>query len=86
MDVNVLNAVFDTSPKVDTVIHFAAVAYVRASMADPNKYYKNVRSNMVTLLEAMDRFKVNVDLFEHVCDARQSRSTTHYRENADVAD
>ena len=42
-DVNVLNAAFDTSPKLDKVIHFAAVAHVGESMADPNKYYKSGR-------------------------------------------
>jgi len=66
-DANVLNAAFDTSPKVDKVIHFAAVAYVGESMADPNKYYKNVTSNTATLLQAMDRFKVNELIYSSTC-------------------
>lgn len=66
-DVNVLNAAFDTSPKLDKVIHFAAVAYVGESMADPNKYYKNVTSNTATLLQAMDRFNVNELIYSSTC-------------------
>ena len=85
-DVNVLNAAFETKPKVDKVIHFAAVAYVGESMADPNKHYKNVTSNTATLLQAMDRFKVNELIYSSTCDVRESRRTTDYRENADGAD
>ena len=66
-DVNLLNAAFDTSPKLDKVIHFAAVAYVGESMADPNKYYKNVTSNTATLLQAMDRFNVNDLIYSSTC-------------------
>ena len=66
-DVDVLNAAFETKPKVDKVIHFAAVAYVGESMADPNKYYKNVTSNTATLLQAMDRFKVNELIYSSTC-------------------
>ena len=38
--------VFATStPPFDTVIHFAAVAYVGESMAEPLRYYHNITSN-----------------------------------------
>ena len=38
---------------IDTVIHFAAVAYVGESVADPIMYYKNITVNTVLLLDVM---------------------------------
>ena len=51
-DARVSNAAFDTLRRVDKVIHFAAVAYVKESMADPNKYYVNVTANAVGYIVA----------------------------------
>jgi UDP-glucose 4-epimerase len=41
--------VFETSsPSVDLVIHFAAVAFVGESVADPLRYYHNITSASAT--------------------------------------
>ena len=39
----------------DTVLHFAACAYVGESMADPGKYFRNNVANTLNLMEAADR-------------------------------
>ena len=44
--------------KVDAVIHFAAIAYVGESVAQPLAYYRNVTVNTIGLLEAMRRHDV----------------------------
>jgi UDP-glucose 4-epimerase len=43
----------------DAVIHFAAVAYVGESVAEPLRYYDNITSNTVTLLKTMTATGVN---------------------------
>ncbi len=40
---------------VDFVIHFAAIAFVGESMREPIRYYSNVTTNTVNLLEAMQQ-------------------------------
>ncbi|GIM16503.1 hypothetical protein Vretimale_19135 [Volvox reticuliferus] len=47
------DALGQISPRVDLVMHFAAVAYVGESMRDPLQYYKNVTVNTVNLLDCM---------------------------------
>lgn len=39
--------------KFDAVIHFAAVAYVGESMAEPLRYYHNITTNTVHVMEGI---------------------------------
>lgn len=55
-----------TSP-IDVVIHFAAVAYVGESIADPLLYYANVTSNTANLLRAMSTSKVKNIIYSSSC-------------------
>jgi UDP-arabinose 4-epimerase len=52
---------------VDVVIHFAAIAYVGESMADPNRYYHNITSNTVIVLETMQKFGVKRLVYSSTC-------------------
>ncbi|XP_010529352.1 PREDICTED: probable UDP-arabinose 4-epimerase 3 [Tarenaya hassleriana] len=51
----------------DAVIHFAAVAYVGESTLDPLKYYHNITSNTLVVLEAMARHKVKKLIYSSTC-------------------
>ena len=63
-----VDAVFGfTNLKVDTVFHFAAIAYVGESMADPLRYYSNITSNTVHLLDAMRHHEVNKLIYSSTC-------------------
>eukprot|EP00271_Cylindrocystis_brebissonii_P001352 TRINITY_DN11625_c0_g1_i1.p1 TRINITY_DN11625_c0_g1~~TRINITY_DN11625_c0_g1_i1.p1 ORF type:complete len:465 (-),score=71.98 TRINITY_DN11625_c0_g1_i1:1151-2545(-) len=53
--------------KIDVVMHFAAVAYVGESMADPLKYYHNITTNTLTILEAMARHGVLRLIYSSTC-------------------
>ena len=53
--------------QVDAVIHFAAIAYVGESVADPLRYYHNITSNTVLLLETMKQFDVNKLVYSSTC-------------------
>ena len=53
--------------QVDAVIHFAAVAYVGESVADPLRYYQNVTANTYTLLQAAKRAKVARFIYSSSC-------------------
>lgn len=53
--------------QVDVVIHFAAVAYVGESIADPLLYYANVTSNTANLLRAMQRSNVSNFIYSSSC-------------------
>ena len=50
---DVVEAFRNTNKRVDVVFHFAAIAYVGESMADPLRYYSNITSNTVMLLSVM---------------------------------
>ena len=52
---------------IDVVMHFAAVAYVGESMAEPLRYYHNVTANTLTLVEAMARHGVNRLIYSSTC-------------------
>lgn len=56
-----------SSPPVDLVIHFAAVAFVGESVAKPLMYYSNITSNTVILLGAMHRFGVKQLIYSSTC-------------------
>ncbi|XP_057851050.1 probable UDP-arabinose 4-epimerase 2 isoform X3 [Cryptomeria japonica] len=51
----------------DAVMHFAAVAYVGESTLDPLRYYHNITSNTLTLLEAMFVNNVNKLIYSSTC-------------------
>jgi len=53
--------------KINTVIHFAAYAYVGESVVDPQKYYINNVSNTLNLLKIMREFKVTNIVFSSSC-------------------
>ncbi|KAD3068933.1 hypothetical protein R6Q59_017074 [Mikania micrantha] len=51
----------------DAVMHFAAVAYVGESTLDPLKYYHNITTNTLLVLEAMAAHKVNTLIYSSTC-------------------
>ncbi|XP_009783845.1 UDP-arabinose 4-epimerase 1-like [Nicotiana tabacum] len=51
----------------DAVMHFAAVAYVGESTLDPLKYYHNITSNTLTVLEAMATHGVSTLIYSSTC-------------------
>ncbi|KAL6546261.1 UDP-arabinose 4-epimerase 1 [Orobanche minor] len=51
----------------DAVMHFAAVAYVGESTLDPLKYYHNITSNTLIVLEAMAAHGVNTLIYSSTC-------------------
>jgi UDP-arabinose 4-epimerase len=52
---------------IDAVIHFAAFAYVGASMNAPGEYFRNNVANTMTLLEAMQQTEVDTIVFSSTC-------------------
>ncbi|KAK9227048.1 hypothetical protein WN943_012097 [Citrus x changshan-huyou] len=51
----------------DAVMHFAAVAYVGESTLDPLKYYHNITSNTLVVLESMARHGVDTLIYSSTC-------------------
>ncbi|KMZ62349.1 UDP-glucose 4-epimerase [Zostera marina] len=51
----------------DAVMHFAAVAYVGESTLEPLRYYHNITSNTLGLLEAMHRHNVKTLIYSSTC-------------------
>lgn len=51
----------------DSVVHFAAFAYVGESVSDPAKYYRNNVAGTLTLLEAMRDTGVHQMVFSSTC-------------------
>ncbi|KAG6544414.1 hypothetical protein Mapa_014248 [Marchantia paleacea] len=52
---------------IDAVMHFAAVAYVGESMAEPLRYYHNITSNTLGIVEAMAKHKVTKLIYSSTC-------------------
>ncbi len=52
---------------VDTVMHFAALAYVGESVTEPLRYYRNNAASALTLLEACDEVGVTRLVFSSTC-------------------
>lgn len=65
-DVNLLDTIFSTYD-IDTVLHFAAYAYVGESVKNPSKYYNNNVSNTIVLLDAMKRHNIHNFIFSSTC-------------------
>lgn len=61
-DENLINNILQNG-EYDAVINFAASADVSDSIINPNGYYKNNVSNMITLLDAMIRNRVKYIVF-----------------------
>jgi UDP-glucose-4-epimerase GalE len=53
--------------KIDAVMHFAALAYVGESVADPAKYYRNNIAGTIALLDAMLAAQVGRIVFSSTC-------------------
>src|ERR1700683_4107471 len=53
--------------KIDTVMHFAAYAYVGESVEQPLLYYRNNVATTVTVLEAMQQVGVERFVFSSTC-------------------
>jgi UDP-glucose 4-epimerase len=53
--------------KIDTVMHFAAYAYVGESVEKPLMYYQNNVATTVSVLEAMNEAGVNRFVFSSTC-------------------
>ncbi|EEF32504.1 UDP-glucose 4-epimerase, putative [Ricinus communis] len=51
----------------DAVMHFAAVAYVGESTMDPLKYYHNITSNTLVVLESMAAHDVKTLIYSSTC-------------------
>ena len=57
----------NTNMPVDVVFHFAAIAYVGESMADPVRYYSNITTNTVNLLRVMQAKDVRKMIYSSTC-------------------
>ena len=53
--------------QISAVMHFAAYAYVRESVSDPAKYYRNNLGGTLSLLEAMREAAVDKLVFSSTC-------------------
>ena len=53
--------------RIETVVHFAAFAFVGESVTNPAKYYQNNLVNTLNLLEAMRRHKIGRIVFSSTC-------------------
>ncbi|MFS7931718.1 putative UDP-arabinose 4-epimerase [Helianthus anomalus] len=65
-DPKAVNKIFSENA-FDAVMHFAAVAYVGESTLDPLKYYHNITSNTMVVLEAMAAHNVNTFIYSSTC-------------------
>ena len=55
------------SAGVEVVLHFAAIAFVGESVADPTRYWQNITSNTLHLLRAMRRAGVAKLIYSSTC-------------------
>jgi UDP-arabinose 4-epimerase len=65
-DPKAVNKIFEENA-FDAVMHFAAVAYVGESTLDPLKYYHNITSNTLGVLEAMATHNVRTLIYSSTC-------------------
>ncbi|KAK3188801.1 hypothetical protein Dsin_028362 [Dipteronia sinensis] len=65
-DAKAVNKIFSENA-FDAVIHFAAVAYVGESTLDPLKYYHNITSNTLVVLESMAAKGVKTLIYSSTC-------------------
>ncbi|EMS60764.1 putative UDP-arabinose 4-epimerase 3 [Triticum urartu] len=62
----VVNKIFSENA-FDAVMHFAAVAYVGESTMEPLRYYHNITSNTLLILEAMASHGVKTLIYSSTC-------------------
>lgn len=62
-----LDPIFNQHPDIDTVIHFAALKSVKESVDQPLAYYRNNIDSLITLIEAMGKYKVRRIVFSSSC-------------------
>ncbi|HUF62292.1 MAG TPA: UDP-glucose 4-epimerase GalE [Verrucomicrobiales bacterium] len=65
-DETLLASLFSSHP-IDTVIHFAAYAYVGESVDEPLRYYRNNTAAPLVLLDAMRRHECRAFIFSSTC-------------------
>ncbi|KAB2077959.1 hypothetical protein ES319_A06G128400v1 [Gossypium barbadense] len=65
-DAKAVNKIFSENA-FDAVMHFAAVAYVGESTLDPLKYYHNITSNTLVILESMAAHDVRTLIYSSTC-------------------
>ncbi|GFH22518.1 epimerase domain-containing protein [Haematococcus lacustris] len=63
----VMRALAHAKPLPSLVMHFAAVAYVAESMADPVLYYKNITSTTTFLLDVMRELGIKQLVYSSTC-------------------
>lgn len=66
------------------IIHFAALKAVGESVADPLKYYRNNLGGMMTMLEAVKRYRVPYFVFSSSCTVYGQPDKLPVREDAPV--
>lgn len=63
-----LKAAFDsTNMVVDAVFHFAGIAYVGESVEEPLRYYSNITTNTLNLLQVMSTSGVSKFVYSSTC-------------------
>lgn len=62
-----LQGLFTQYPSIDTVVHFAAFAYVGESVEQPAMYYQNNVVNTIHLLDMMLHYEVKNIVFSSTC-------------------
>ncbi|MGE7090259.1 UDP-glucose 4-epimerase GalE [Lysinibacillus sp. NPDC048646] len=62
-----LQGLFTQYPSIDTVVHFAAFAYVGESVEKPAMYYQNNVVNTIHLLDMMLLYEVKNIVFSSTC-------------------
>nr|TKS01300.1 hypothetical protein D5086_0000174500 [Populus alba] len=65
-DAKAVNKIFAENA-FDAVMHFAAVAYVGESTIEPLRYYHNITSNTLVVLEAMAAHNVKTLIYSSTC-------------------
>ncbi|KAL3821602.1 hypothetical protein ACJIZ3_007507 [Penstemon smallii] len=65
-DAQAVNKIFSENA-FDAVMHFAAVAYVGESTAEPLRYYHNITSNTLLIVEAMAAHNVKTLIYSSTC-------------------
>ncbi|KAL0327954.1 UNVERIFIED_CONTAM: putative UDP-arabinose 4-epimerase 3 [Sesamum calycinum] len=65
-DAEAVNKIFERNA-FDAVMHFAAVAYVGESTAEPLRYYHNITSNTLLLVKAMATHGVKTLIYSSTC-------------------
>lgn len=65
-DAKTVNRIFAENA-FDAVMHFAAVAYVGESTLEPLRYYRNITSNTLIVLEAMAANNIKTLIYSSTC-------------------